>query len=547
MAALAAAIVLFVTGPRRPAPTTPVDIGNLDRTIRGAFHMHTTRSDGALDKPGVASAAARAGLQFAVFTDHGDATRRPEPPAYIDGVLCLDGVEISTNHGHYIAIDMPAAPYPLGGDADAVAEDVARLGGFGVVAHPGSARVELAWSAWTVPVGGLEWLNADSEWRDESSLRLLRAFIDYLWRPAGSLAELLDRPAETLERWDEMTSASPVVALAGHDAHGGLGAETGSTRGRRVHVPSYESSFRTFALYATLSDRLTGDAAADARALMEALREGRVFTAIDAIATPAAFSFSAAAGGLEVSAGGMLPPGAGAATFDVRAALPAGAAVRLLRNGEVVAVGSGGELRHESSRPGVYRVEVEAPRAPGRPPVPWLVSNPIYWYTEPPAEPGEPDAAPFPILPLMDRDWRVEADRESSGTVTRSERAVELSYRLRDAVEASQFVAFVLDLPAVSGAADTIVFRARAAKPMRVSAQLRFGNDGGLRWRKSVYLDGTDRVITIPLEALRPADRQVTVMPSPTRATSLLFVVDLTNAVAGAEGRLTLSDLALAR
>ena len=66
------------------------------------------------------------------MTDHGDATRQPSP-AYINGVLCIDAVEISTNGGHVMALDMPAAPYPLGGEAAAVVEDVLRLGGMPVV------------------------------------------------------------------------------------------------------------------------------------------------------------------------------------------------------------------------------------------------------------------------------------------------------------------------------------------------------------------------------------------------------------------------------
>ena len=61
----------------------------------------------------------------------------------------MDGVEVSTNQGHYVALGCRAAPYPLGGDADAVAEDVARLGGFGIAAHPFSRRPELAWQTGT--------------------------------------------------------------------------------------------------------------------------------------------------------------------------------------------------------------------------------------------------------------------------------------------------------------------------------------------------------------------------------------------------------------
>ena len=117
-----------------------------DGTIPGVIHVHTNRSDGLSGPDEIAAAAARAGLKFLVFTDHGDATRKPDPPQYRSGVLCLDGVEISTNGGHYVAIDMPASPYPLAGEARDVVEDVRRLGGFGIAAHPDSPKPELRWT-----------------------------------------------------------------------------------------------------------------------------------------------------------------------------------------------------------------------------------------------------------------------------------------------------------------------------------------------------------------------------------------------------------------
>ena len=70
------------------------------REIAGAVHVHTTRSDGTGTVEEVAAAASRAGLQFVVLSDHGDATRPPDPPRYLSGVLCLDGVEIGTTAGH---------------------------------------------------------------------------------------------------------------------------------------------------------------------------------------------------------------------------------------------------------------------------------------------------------------------------------------------------------------------------------------------------------------------------------------------------------------
>jgi len=106
------------------------------RTVPGAYHVHTTRSDGHGDKAAIAAAAAAAGLKFVILTDHGDGTRPPDAPEYVGPVLMLDAVEISTDEGHLVAIDMPRAPYPLGGAGDAVIEDVTRLGGFAIAAHP---------------------------------------------------------------------------------------------------------------------------------------------------------------------------------------------------------------------------------------------------------------------------------------------------------------------------------------------------------------------------------------------------------------------------
>lgn len=61
------------------------------------IHVHTRRSDGAGTIDDVAAAAARAGLQFVILSDHGDGTGMREPPSYRSGVLCIDAVEIRTS------------------------------------------------------------------------------------------------------------------------------------------------------------------------------------------------------------------------------------------------------------------------------------------------------------------------------------------------------------------------------------------------------------------------------------------------------------------
>ena len=183
-AALSAAVAVFVvlTIPPRRLQLQ----GAFDSAVPGVLHVHTNRSDGLSGPDEVAAAAARAGLKFVVFTDHGDATRQPDPPRYRSGVLCLDGVEISTTGGHYVALDMPASPYPLGGEARDVVEDVKRLGGVGIAAHPDSPKADLKWREWTAPFDGIELLNLDTSWRVVAGQsgwrpkwRLFEALVDY--------------------------------------------------------------------------------------------------------------------------------------------------------------------------------------------------------------------------------------------------------------------------------------------------------------------------------------------------------------------------------
>src|SRR5205085_11761978 len=114
------AIALFAVLPPRPQQTAAPPAS----TVRGAFHIHSIRSDGSGTPDAIAAAAARAGLQFIILTDHGDGTRVPDPPAYRSGVLTIDGVELNTTGGHFAAVGLPVSPYPIAGTPDDVIADV---------------------------------------------------------------------------------------------------------------------------------------------------------------------------------------------------------------------------------------------------------------------------------------------------------------------------------------------------------------------------------------------------------------------------------------
>ena len=506
MAAIVAAILFYLLA---TLPARPVRI-SLDgvapdlarRTVAGAYHVHTNRSDGAGSKADVAAAARRAGLHFVILTDHGDGTRPPDPPEYVDTVLCIDAVEISTNGGHYVALGLPQAPYPLGGEAAAVVEDVARLGGFGIVAHPDHPRDELAWRDWSLPVDGVEWINADSEWRAEGPLAFARSLAHYLLRPAGTIAAMFDRPDGTLSRWDEMNRTRRVVGLAAVDAHGGGDrGEAHGGEGGIVFGPSYESSFRALTNRVVLDAPFTGDAAADASGLLAAIRSGRVYTVVDAFSPDVLIAV-------------------GEGEVAVRSPLPVGAEVIVHREGEAA------------------RIEIQSADAGGDPPVPWVMTN----WVNAPRFVGAPELAPWgdETDPMATGEWRVEHRAGSSGELQPREGGFTLQYELAAGERESQYVAAASDLAGepFSG----IYFEATADQPMRVSVQLRYPPDDH-RWTRSVYVDRTTRTIFVPVEGMLPTE-MARGSAAPTGVPrSILFVVDLVNAGPGQRGELTVTGL----
>ena len=250
---VAAVTFALLTSPARPLAPRP--------TARaGTLHVHTNRSDGRGTPEEVAAVAARAGVAFIVFTDHGDGTRPPDPPTYRSGVLCLDGVEISTAGGHYFALDMPASPYPLAGEARDVVEDVRRLGGFGIAAHPDSPKPELRWSDWDAPIDAVEWVNPDTSWRVRAASRLARPL-----QPAARAASLSDQaernagePADGFRCHDVplehawpnggRSSAWPVPTRTRSSSS--ANADPGDNR-FSIPLPGYEASFKMLSVHVT--------------------------------------------------------------------------------------------------------------------------------------------------------------------------------------------------------------------------------------------------------------------------------------------------------
>lgn len=531
LAALSTVVILY-GGLTLPAATTVLAITPPPTTVFGAYHIHTTRSDGSGSIDDVARAAAAAGLQFVILADHGDAARAPEAPSYRHGVLVIDGVEVSTRDGHLVVLGLrEAAPYPLGGESRDVIEDAHRLGAWTIAAHPDSGKRDLRWTG--PGADGIEWINADSEWRDDSTRRLLQAAMHYVVRPAPAIASLFARPQTTLRRWDSWARARPVVGLAAVDAHARIGLdEQSEPRVTRTILarPSYEDMFRTVVQGVWLAEPPGGEAARDAAHILDALRTGQTYSAVTAIAAPAVLTVTRTADTLDAAVEGA--PDAVVSVWH--------------RGRERVA--TAGKARAAVTEPGLYRIEV---RWPGQD-VPWIVSAPVF-VTGPEVPPGsvEPPLPSGRALPIATgasaTRWLVE-HHPATTTSWRGDdpQHTEWLFSLAKGSAPGQYAALVHPLdPAESF--DEIRFTVEADRPMRFSVQVRLPENagGGERWVRSVYADTTPREVRVRLVDFSPAERQTSRRPVAARLQSLLFVVDAPNTPPGAAGKLRFSAVSL--
>jgi hypothetical protein len=251
--------------------------------VRGALHVHTTRSDGRGTVEEVVAAAKDAGLGFVVLTDHNDFA--PREPAFVHGVLLIPGVELSTEQGHLLAFGMQrplegVRAWMDGGEAEAAVE---KAGGMSVLAHPVQRRNPWRHPEAALRADGFELYSADSFFRDalrHPFSRLLPAVGAYLGQPVHGVMTLVEPQPESTARLLELTREKPKVALCSHDAHG---------------LPRYRDVFQAMAMYLPppgggAPQALPEDARAAADQVVKGLASGRAVCAFRALGEPEGFS-----------------------------------------------------------------------------------------------------------------------------------------------------------------------------------------------------------------------------------------------------------------
>jgi hypothetical protein len=512
--------------------------------VRGVVHVHTTLSDGGGTPQEVAAAAKRAGLGFVVITDHNHLDAKPFE-GYHDGVLVLVGTEVSTAaSGHLLGLGLREDPaFRFSGDPGDALDDIHLLGGAAFAAHPLSARADFRWTAWNLPgPWGLELINGDSQWRAAGWRRLARTAALYTLNPRYALLGSLTSPDELLDRWDQVLAVRPAAGITGADAHNRVAV----LRESGPRFPSYESVFGLAVNHVLLERPLSGDAAADGRAIVEALAGGRSYVGLDALAPADGFFFTAEGASGRATMGETIAVDP-APRLRAGGRLPEGARLRLLRDGSALNDSQTG-LDLPAPGPGVYRIEV---RVPGWD-VPWVLSNPIYVFGPAEAEQRRQRAA-WPVAseapaaaavlddfegPTRFEPGAIPADALEGGLLDPQggedgRGAARLRFRLDPPTPAQPhtFAAMIDRTPRDIAGRTGLVFSIRADRVYRVWVQVRDENpasadEGTEWWFASVRTAPGWHRATLPFARLRSINPRTDGRLDLDKVRALVFVID---------------------
>ena len=364
----------------RPAPSGAAGSSassGTDSGVRyaGAIHVHSTYSDGGGTVADIIRAGRDAGLDFLFLTDHDTLQPRFDGhQGYHDGLLLLVGEEVNTSAGHLLALGVGKdvdQQGPLG--LPALIDEISEAGGLSIAAHPTGRR---PWTDWTLEkMDGLELLNANSDWRDDGVLELLRALVFLPFLPDGVFNSLIDRPDEAIQLWMNRAQRQPVTVIGSVDAH----ARIPLWGERHLSFPTYERMFGLIRTYVITDSELTGDAAADEAVLVDAIRRGNCYVVLEGYEPAPGFSFALTMGTEMLSMGASVGFRQGE-RLHVTAPSSGPVRIRLYRNEVPLIETEGHELYVEIPGPGVYHTEVYQLRDTllrGERQRLWIISNAI--------------------------------------------------------------------------------------------------------------------------------------------------------------------------
>ena len=254
--------------------------------LRGALHVHTRASH---DSPGtieaVVAAARSSGMAWVALTEH----MRPGqlgPHGVIDGITVIPGFELSTAGASLLALGLTELPDPPTKDPEALVRLVHEAGGAAFVGHFEHSRLAEPEAYRRAAPDGVELVNLHAN----SNIRrgALAWRVPLLPSPVA-LRKLLFVLPENLARWEALPGPPPIVGAVDAHAKFRLLGPAGGT------VDRYRDMFPLLTTHVLARD-------ASAASILEALRGGRSYVALEGLGRVDAFRFEPEGGGIRLEA-----------------------------------------------------------------------------------------------------------------------------------------------------------------------------------------------------------------------------------------------------
>lgn len=345
----------------------------------GVIHVHTNASCGSGSLSQVIADAKRANLSFLAITDHNVALSDAEvaladPPEF----AVIDGEEVSTASGHYLALGVSGNRWERGSgfEARSLMASSRQAGAVNVIAHPYGLRER--WADWdAADYDGIEIFNDDAVWRKNKVVDIAIAALMYPVNSRLALLRLARTPTENFAKWDELLQQRPVAGICGSDAHANIIIGQHPV----ARFPSYLSVFGLAREHVLLGDPGVEPGPAGPDAILNAIRAGNAFCAVDALYPADGFTQTVASAAITAGPGNSIPwqPGE-----MLRVKVPTGGGksrIRVLRDGQPIAEQEAQALDLPLPGPGRYRTEAYL-RQPGltgwRRWTLWIFANPVY-------------------------------------------------------------------------------------------------------------------------------------------------------------------------
>lgn len=357
---------------------------------RGIINIHTKTSTGSGSVEEIIQSGQLAGLDFLFITDLNvfDTDQR-DRERYADNLLVFVDGEYSYLNSRLLSLG-GKVPTDLAGPSRAQgyfsdllsqrrrAEELGLL----ILAHP--LKPNYSWSG-EFPQGldGLELVNLKSVWQAgwiRSRLSFLWSLLIFPFNDRLALLRLFKDPVEEAQLWDQLATKRPMLAIAGADAE----AQIKITDEMRLKYPSYQTLFSLVSNHLLLRSELTGEIKADRRKILEALRQGQAYVALDILGDPKGFYAQILGPKGEVyPIGSELTWQEG---LELEVHLPEKPLVpfeiEIYRNGQRLMQIDSQSTRVPLHLDGNYRVKVRViptlPLPDGKQWIPWIFTNPFY-------------------------------------------------------------------------------------------------------------------------------------------------------------------------